>query len=199
MILTKEEIQRRLNSKDNLSNQISVISETPARPDQLKNEIQYKDGKSHQGNSGKRLTEEERITIGVLAQTAGTEIAGELMGVSPVTAKNLESGWRSDTPNTKSKDMELMSKINDRLDETKLTIQERAADRLLNALGVITDDKLENAKLRDAADVAAKMSQVYKNMAPSQERGDSRVRVVIHQPKATQESSLDILEIGFEK
>ncbi len=199
MILTQEQIDKRLSSEDNIVNKLeSHKIELLARP-----EVIVRDGKNHVGNQGSRnLSEQEKLAVGVLANTVGNELAGELMGVSENTARHLRSAQMTtgDSENRRfGKDMLLQEQINDRLNSAKLSIQERAAEKLLKSMGLITEDKLENCSVKDLASVTKEMSVVMRNMSSnnnSREHSNANVRIIIQQPKQTHESSLDVIEIG---
>ena len=94
----------------------------------------------------------------------------------------------------------LFRSIQSRLDKTKLSIQERAAEKLLASMGVITQDKLENCTVKEAAQVASQMSQVFRNMTSqttsNEGLGKSGVKIVIHQPKVAREEHFESIEIG---
>lgn len=192
MILTKEQTEKRLNSEKNIVN----INKTQVI---IKNEVHNLNGRP----GVKNLSEEEKISIGVLSHLAGDEIAGEMFGVSTGTAHRLRSANISVNPNsnngmTSSKNMSLQEKINARLETTKLTIQERAAEKLLGALGLLDNDKLANSSAKELAQITNQMSQVVRNMTSQNEKsgGKSNVRIVLHQPKPSREDLFDCVEIG---
>jgi len=197
MILTKEQIGKRLASEYNIANKIEEIRNLNLP------EVIYKDGKNHSGRPGAtNLTESERVAIGVLANVIGNETAAELMGVSENTARHLRSGQTtlSHGQGTQryGEDTELRNKIDARLSSTKLTIEERAAEKLLGAMGLLTDEKLENCSAKDLAHVSSQMSQVMRNMTSNnaRETGKSNVRIIVQQPKTAREDSFDLIEIG---
>src|SRR5437899_5977251 len=155
MILTKEQIEKRLASDSNVLNQIN-------KP---KTEVIVKDGKNKIGRPGSHnLTEEEKINIGYLANVEGKEIAAELFGISGHTAGHLKTAQRIDSHGAGTqryvKDHELEEKIKEKLTETKLTVSERAAERLLASFGFLTDEKLENCNAKDLSSVASQISNV---------------------------------------
>src|SRR6185503_17143744 len=196
MILTKEQVEKRLNSEKNISNLISS--------EDNKVEVIYKDGiNNHIGNPGaKHLTERERVAIGVLTKTTGAETASLLFGVSKSHAQDLGSGNRnvSDT-NLRIRDQNLINQIDERLESTKLSIQERAAEKLLGALGLLTNEKLENSSVKEIAQVSSQLSQVVRNItgnSNNKETGKQNVKIIVHQPKASREDFFDVVEIGVE-
>jgi len=201
MILTKEQIEKRLSSESNIANRIEEVRLFDAGRDLP--EVIYKDGKNHNGRPGAtNLTESEKVAIGVLANTVGNETAAELMGVSENTARHLRSGQTtlSHGQGTQryGEDTELRNKIDERLNRTKLSIEERAAEKLLGAMGLLTNEKLENCSAKDLAHVSSQMSQVMRNMNSNnnKESGKIPVKIIVHQPKTAREESFEMIEIG---
>lgn len=192
MILTKEQVEKRLSSEDNIANQShsSII-------------IKKEGNINGRGKGSKNLTEEEKIAIGVLANLEGNEVAAELMGVSEDTARHLrtaQTSIRSGDTVRASIDTSLKEKINERLDTTKLTIQERAAEKLLTSLGLLDQDKLANCSAKDLAGITNQMSQVVRNMSNrdgERNGGKAAVKIILHQPKPSREESFDFVEIGI--
>ena len=195
MILTSEQLESRLTSEGNIAESVRKLQSA---------EIIIKDGKNNkEGRPGSHnLTDAEKVAIGVLAKTVGNELASEIMGVQESTARHLRSAQMtiSDGRGTQRGgiNQELKDKIQERIDSTKLTISERAAEKLLAAMGMITEDKLENVSAKDAAQISNQMSQVLRNMTNvnnnSGERGKTNVKIVLHQPKEASETSFDIIE-----
>jgi len=201
MILTKEILEKRLNSPDNLINQIEREQNSPTIV--IKDNIRNKVGRP----GVKNLSESERVAIGVLAHTVGEDVAAELFDVSKSHAHALKYGSKSLNPDynngqAHTKDMALQQKINERLESTKLTIQEKAAETLLNSMGLLnTPDKLENCSAKDLASISNQMSQVVRNMAgqsAEKNSGKSNVKIILHQPKSSREDMFDLVEIGID-
>jgi len=197
MILTKEQVEQRINSEKNL---VNIIAQ---REEQF--EVIIRDGKNHSGREGSHnLTNEEKLAIGVLANLEGNEVAAEVMGVSVNTARHIRSAQTTSSEGRGTQrydiDQNLKNKINETLDNTKLTIAEKAADRLLSAMGLLTNDKLENASVKDIATISTQLSQVVRNMSGAkQEDGEkSKVKVVLFAPRQSRETSFDTIEIGID-
>lgn len=199
MILTKEQIDLRVKSEKNIVN----IKEEDSSA--LSNIVEYKDHINNKtGRPGsKNLTEEQRVSIGFISAIAGDEAAAEIFNVAEGTAHRLRSASVSRNPNStgvqSTKDMNLQNKINERLSEAKLTAQERAAEKLLETLGLITKDDLANAKIKDKASIAKDMSQVMKNLNSSNssdgDKNSRPVKIVMHQPKPSKEEHFETIEI----
>lgn len=196
MIFTKSTIEKRLASDKNILNQIKERESLP--------EIIIKDGKNHLGRgNSKNLTEEEKIAIGVLANLEGKDLAAEVMGVSSSTAGHLKIAQKTHSQNGRNQraglDSSLKEKIEERLNSTKLTAQEMAAERLLRSLGCLTDDKLENADAKTVSQITNQMSQVIRNLSgqKNESKGNTGVRITLVQPKGSNEDSFETIEIGL--
>lgn len=198
MLLTKEQLEKRITSEDNISNKIAI------REQEMQVEIINKDGiNNHKGNPGTRhLTEEERVAIGVVASVTGSSTAAELFGVSPSHAGDLKNGNRNvgngeHGSSFRVRDTELQNKIAERLEDAKLTIQEKAAEKLLATLGLLTEDKMENSSAKEIATVASQVSQVFRNMNSTNNKDNNKtnVKITVHQPKTSKEDYFETLEI----
>lgn len=202
MILTKEQSIKRLNSSDNIINKESIRSEEKSF------EVEIKDGKNKVGRPGSHnLSDSEKVAIGVLANTVGNDVAAELMGVSENTARHLRTGQTtlSHGQGTQryGEDQELRNKIEERIESTKLTIHERAAEKLLLSLGALDQEKISNCSAKEAAQIANQMSQVVRNISNNGSRDGgnkdgSKVKIIMHQPKSSREESFDVIEIGVD-
>lgn len=196
MILTKEQSDSRLSSPENVSNKIKSL---PL--------VIHKDGKNRVGRPGStNLTEEEKVAIGYLANVVGNENASEIMRVSENTARHLRSAQKTESEGQGTQryeqDQELKKKIEDRLSATRLTIEERAAEKLLGAMGLITEEKLENSSAKDLAQITNQMSQVVRNISGNGSNNNSKgrsakVQIVVHQPRAFKEDHFDVIEVGI--
>src|SRR5690349_1710470 len=132
LLISDEELELRLNSPNNLINRQkdkSIIRSTE--------------------NSGKRtgqknLTLEEKTDVGVLGNLIGTKATRGLTGCSQPEIDQLKNGEVSHLPNE-----DLTSKLEASLG----VIREKAVDRLMASLDRITDDRLDNANLKELATV----------------------------------------------
>lgn len=203
MILTKEQTEKRLTSNSNIANpEAEVYFNSNLNPNI---EIIRKDGiNNHNGRgTGKNLTEEERVAIGVIASVTDSKTAAELFSISTSHVSDLKNGNRT-VGLERVRDTQLLDAIATRLESTKLTVQERAAEKLLSTLGLFDEpgmqDRLRNSKPKEIASVAKDMSQVMRNMTSSnnkrEDEGKKNVKIIIHAPKEAHESSFDTIEIG---
>jgi len=73
-------------------------------------------------------------------------------------------------------------------------VREMALERTLECLGLITEEKLEGAELKQLADVASKLSRVAANTV-TKEKGGTTVNLVVYSPEPRQEASYRVLDI----
>ena len=200
MILTQEQIKQRIESPDNLINKLESHRSSSSI------EVIVKDGvNNHKGNLGvKHLDSDQRLAIGVLAQTTDHKTVAEVFGISESHVNDLATGNRT-IGNGKGGavrviDNDLKNQIAERINKTKLTIQERAAETLLKSLGLLTDDKLENSSAKEIAQITTQMSQVMRNLTPESQESNKnsgvKVQIVLHQPKQAREEAFDYIEVS---
>ncbi len=200
MILTKQQVEIRESSPDNIANQ--KVANTPT--------VIYKDGiNNHKGKGTgvKNLSNEERVAIGVVASVTDDETAAAIFGIHKSHANDIKQGNRNvgngeSGSSLRTQDTALLNTIESRLEKTKLTIQERAAERLLTTLGLFESpsiqDKLENSTPKEVAAVVKDMSQVMRNLSDKQKdynSGNTNVKIIVHAPKEANESSFDMIEL----
>lgn len=187
MILTKEQLQLRVESPDNFLNL-----------DQSNTVVELK---KYQGANGGRhnkddFSREEQLTIGVLDKTIGSHMTSEVMGVSVGYASSLGNGKVSH----KDGNEEFKNQLDKRLGKIIEKSQEVAAERLLSSLGLITDDKLVNASAKDLSTISANLSKVSLNLKPSQDKNSNlngpKVNIVLFQPKIAKEEEFNIIEVS---
>jgi hypothetical protein len=182
MILTQEEIAKRLNSPDNLANVMREESDNP------KVKVVKWQGCVNGRPEGKpNLTEDEIIAAGVLARTMGNATAASVLGISPQTASNIShdnNGYRTS------------DKIDKAMDNITKMAEEVAAEKLLVALGMITEDKLSVCSAKDLSTVAMNMSRTIANVKPGEKNSGVKVSIIMHQPKPSREEHFEMIEVS---
>lgn len=193
MILTGEQVKKRLESDQNLVKMVDSIR-GPNREIIVKSHAMNPRGP---GDGVKDLTDEERESIGVLSKLAGSDVAAEIFGISENHASNLSCGLKRYAGKHVT-DNNLKERIEDRLSSVRMTVEERAAEKLLAALGLLDNDKLENCNAVQLAGVASQMGNTMSKMRAKEgsENGNEKVKVIIHQPRPTTEEHFDCVEIG---
>ena len=201
MIINNKQAEERLTSNKNILNQ-SV---------EMEPEIIRKDGiNNHKGGGGKRLSPDERVAIATLSELTGDDhLTAEIFGIHPSHSNDLKNGNRNVGNGTSGsglriRDVGLIQAKEDRIESHKLTIQERAAEKLLNAFGIFDEpefqDSLKNSKPKEVASVMKDMSQVMRNLSTNKNGdvnggGKSNVKITLYAPKTAKEESFDVVEI----
>lgn len=185
MIYTEKQASIILNHRNNLSN----IVEKDSHDKLVIKKIKHGGGGNH-----KSLSTEERVMIGSLARAGlGThqEIADEL-GVARSTVINASQGRTTFSTHPRFvPHPELEEKILNKLEP----VREKALERLMKSLDVITDAKLEDLDAKDASVVAGNMSKIVVNTMPKNENNDNRIQIVMYGPKQKDLKEFDVVEI----
>jgi hypothetical protein len=72
--------------------------------------------------------------------------------------------------------------------------QVKAAERLLEALGLITPEKMENAKLRDLSAVAADMARILEKTSDKAAPNIQQTQILIYAPRTKDEDEYKIIQ-----
>lgn len=122
------------------------------------------------------------------------EALAEPLGIS----KSSVSAYKKGATSTASyNDPDKSLKIH--TDFVKNRISRRASKRLNDALGHITDEKMEGAKLKDLSALAKDMSIIMKNMEPPKEdKGDAPagVNIVFMAPRVKDERQYETITVN---
>jgi hypothetical protein len=153
----------------------------------------------HKGRSqgDNNVPDSLRKIIGETSEIEGRAEALNLarsFGISSSSVSAYANGSTS-TKSYHSREASILEHINRR----KLNITQKATRKLIGALDSITDDKLENAKLRDVASVASAMSAVIKNMEPEPSKigeGNSGVQFIVYAPQILKEDAFPIVDLN---
>jgi hypothetical protein len=166
MIISDEELERRLQSPKNLANLLDrsrictrVVSSSPPAT---------------------RAPVVVRATAGALAiQSSVPEVAEEFQ-LSP---NSVREATHSHNPEVKS-----------RVDNAIERVRDLALDKLMESLGLITEEKVKKSTARDISVIAANMSRVVENVTPKQVGGN--VQLVLYAPnRVAKESDFTIVEV----
>jgi hypothetical protein len=182
MLFTEEQSDIILNNPKNLVNRFEKNNHS--RIEVIK----------HGGsNGGKVLTTEERVLIGTVARAGlgtGQELADEF-GVTRTTVQNLKAGRVSSPAGPRYQPHpELEEQITGKLS----IVETKALDVLMNALGVITPDKLAKTNAKDASTIAVNASKIVQNCAP-QSVSDNRIQVIMYAPKLKDLKEYDVVDV----
>lgn len=175
MFKTEEQIQSRLNSKRNLVNRfVNKVDETKVTTTILE----------RPGNIEKpKLTPDEKNEIALRSRLGENQkVLGKEFGVSQSAIGEIEQG------NTKVDENLVQSKLDQ--------IQDVAMTKLLESLGMITNEKLDKAKATDLSSIAANMSKVVSNVRGDKKVGDGvQVNVQVFAPEIRPERVFRTIEV----
>jgi len=154
MLFTEEQAEKILVNPKNLVNQVSNNG----------SKLEIKEIKHNKGHT-RSLVDEERVLIGTIARAGlGTqeEIAKEF-DVTPTTVNDLAHGRVCSPAHPRFvPHPELEEKILGKLNQ----VEEKAIEKLMASLGVITDEKLNECSAPQASVVASNMSKIVSNCRP---------------------------------
>lgn len=169
MQITQEELERRLKSPKNLSKTLSVpIMEETSRVIPIE-----------KGKRSEPLTIPQQITVGTLAhQMSGVEVAKEF-GITPAQVYGAK---HSNNPSVKGPIQATISRV-----------QELALDKMMQALGLMTEEKFTNASLKDLSIVSANMAKIIEKTTMRED--DSKVQILIYAPEMRKESSYKMIDV----
>lgn len=192
-ILTKEQLERRLNPSNNLLARDSFL-ETPVDPtpialtpdttgspvaerEVINPELVVEERKGVGWNGGRTpgangIPDFLRVMIGTQAHLTTTSNVAEAFGVSPSTVHEAKHGRISG---------ETVPELKEAVNENVEAVHKLAMERLLKTLGVITDEKLEGLNAKDASTVAANISRVMEKTMPKGQ-GDGASRIILVTP-----------------
>jgi len=81
-----------------------------------------------------------------------------------------------------------------KIEQTIVEVKDRALDRLMHTLGLLTDDKLSGCSAKDLSVIASNMGRVVERTSPKEERPDG-LTFIIYAPELKQERAYDVVEI----
>lgn len=172
MIITHEEMQRRLNSSKNLT---SVISQTQTQTKQ--------DSKSGSHTDQKAVPENLRcLGASLVAQGVPEKQVSKELNI-PV--KDLRIN-----PNDPA-DKEFSKRVQDSIDK----VRELALSKMIIALGLMTPDKFENASLKDLTAATANLSRVIGQTSERESAGSTNVQFIVHVPPTKDIGQYRVIDI----
>ena len=173
MFLTKEQAEKRLSSENNLANrfnssQVEITEKVIQLPGKKPGSI--------------NLEKEVRNEIAIRARLGETQVslAKEFKVITP-TVSSIERG--------KVKGID-----EDKVEKAINEVRDRALDRLMHSLGLITDDKLSGCSAKDLSVIASNMGRVVEKVTPKTE-GPDNINFIIYSPELKKEQAFDVVEI----
>jgi hypothetical protein len=182
MIYTEEQAEKVLNHEGNLLNNIES-SEGGLIVEKLK----------RGGSNAERLSTSERSLAGAMARAGlgTTEEIGDLFGVARQTVGNYKEG-RVGHPSkpTYVYHPEMEEALPDKLTQ----VQDKALEKLMSALGIISDEKLNDCTAVQASTIARNMSAVVKDATPNIQ--DNRTLIIMHAPRQKSLDEFKMVEVS---
>lgn len=186
-IITEDECKRRLENPKNILPKLKV---KPFERNE-KTEVQIK--KLHNGGRRKGSTQIPsmlREIVGTAAQFDKAKNVAETFGISTQEAYHLKEGMRS----SNKPDPELRDKI----DRNIGVIKDRALEKLMDAMGAITTDEIQNAKLLEKSAVAKDMASIMEKVSDKSEAEDhsNQIHFHIYGPNLKSEEDFEVIDIA---
>lgn len=166
MIISEEEANSRLNSSKNLATVLPL-------------------GHSGRTTGTKNVPVETKKLGAVMSVALGPTETARQLGMSISQASNYGNG---EIINNKP-DEELTDVVN----KARNRVQKTAIDKMMEAFGLMTPDKMDKSSAKDLSAIAANMSRIVRDTTP-QSSGGTAVNVVIYAPEQKKESAYKVIE-----
>lgn len=180
IFLSQEQVEARLNSRDNLArNPKAIISE-----DTLVTPI---------NNGGRREGDTNippfiRELVGTFSNMEPSRVVAEIFGVSKSQADQYKAGCV--TPGVP--DPTLTQKINENLGRA----HELAIEKMVQSLEGISETDLKNAKVRDKASIAADLARVAEKLTPKEAPKEKQdFQLIVYSPTVKTENHYETKEV----
>jgi len=186
MFLDPEKAEERLNSPNNLANRLAAFR---------KERKVLEENNVALINPGRQLprlppqVKEELKEKALSGQFTRKELAEEY-GVSPPAVGYLTKQARKEEEEKKSS-----------VREAFLTqaLQNVASEKMLLAMGLITEEKLATLKARELAQISSSLASVVSATSPKNASPGTAINLVVYAPEVRQESSYKMVEIRTEQ
>ena len=182
MLLTKEQAERRLNSPDNLANQLTHEN------GRFKLIKMNRGGHATKGKPHDNYTDEERAYLAAISKVSSVPDVCNIFGVSDDAVWNWRAGRvrRAGDPELKEHP-KLKQSIEDRLGITR----DAALDKLMETLGLMSKDKISDCNAVQQSTIANNLSTVVGKTMPST-MSISGSNVVVYAPQQRKIKDFDI-------
>lgn len=168
MLITRAEAERRVTNGLSIPNGKVVSIAKPVR--------------------GRELPDFMKEMIGTLGRIQKQADVAEEFGVTRGDVNRYSQGKVGAT--TTRVDEELRAKIDSNLG----IVQEKASDKLLKALDLLTTEKLAGEKPRNIASIARDLSAVIDRARPKNETNVLNAQVIVYAPQQREEKSYEVIE-----
>lgn len=182
MVINKEEMDRRLLAAKNLARFARDLDPAVESVSQSKEEISPLPTAKRENNP-RSENKEARIVAGALyrsGQLSAKEAAKE-MGLTP----NQVIGAAH------SKDTDVQTRMESNINRAR----EMALDKMIDALGLLDNERMQDCSVRDIASVAEKMHRIASGSRESGPREDS-VKLIIYAPEQKKMNDFKVIDVG---
>lgn len=185
MFITDEEVNERLSHDRNALNRFSNVKKRLI--------VVPKD--KREGNSGRNLGDTNlnpmmREIVGTAAHFDKLKNVAKAFDVSMSTVANSKVG----NVGPIRKDEDLRDKISKNLEVAR----DKALDKLMDALGLMNPEKMENANLSVLSKVAADMARVVEKTNPLKDTTiDNSTKILVYRPRQNSEDDYEIIDAPF--
>lgn len=206
MHLTEDQFLARINSGRNLLNQgefskpvseadASNLNEAPSvKIAELVDEPIEESPKQESKGSGRTVgaTQIPDALRGIIAShttlTSSVQAARDF-GISTSAAYSMSQGYRGGMAPSNNFDQKIIDKRNELLDSAA----DKAMDKMLLAIGLINNDNLKDAKVRDISAVAKDMASIVEKVRAKNDDGKKQGNIVIVAPTLRDESHFQVV------
>jgi len=204
-IITREEMERRLNDPLNLivlrkniaaNGSIPVNSETPV-PSGTPEIIEHKRSGSGRTPGAFNRTIEDRIAIGELGHAVGYTEAAELAGASVSQVHSYAHGFNSSGHRNPDSELGIAVRDGD-VSNSIEAVKERAIAKILECMEVISKEKLDTASPLAVSQIAMNLSKVSPNLENKMPgiNTTNQATVVIYSPPVSEESRYKTIKVS---
>lgn len=196
MFISEDDAARRIESESNLINKIGGETEGPSDEESAALIEEYlrvtpKRGRRH---GQQNLSTETRAMVAVTTRVAGGPAAEAAFGVGAKHAYDVNQGFRGQKAREDGKrDFDLVTRTQEVIGE----VHETAAERLLQAVGLVTKEKLATVnKMTDLTKVARDLASIVEKTAPRVEHDDKTVHFHVWAPPQKDEKDYEVVDVG---
>ena len=171
MLTTLEQVEERINSPDNALNKLSVKNP-------------YTNSGSKEGCKGRGP--EKQAEAAALAKVMPSSKVAEITGYGASYIRDLKRGC---VDNTKPPSESLVKATEVKLEKA----QDAAVDRLMDALGLLTVDKMDSCDAKDLSGIAANMAKVAATGRAA--NGGATMNVIVYTPNQKKLDDYNVVDV----
>lgn len=169
MLLDKAELERRLNSGNNILNKLPKRDQSTRVPLHITKQ-----------NGTKNIPTPLKIVAGVLAKT---EPAKEIAEAFDMSVGSVRRAANSDN-----------KEVSAAVERTTAKIRDMALDKLMQSLGIIDDTTLADCSAKDASQVARNLATVVNQLSPKDQH-QSGATLIIYAPRQKSEEQYQTIDV----